>query len=172
RSRRTRASRARPSRYRRTRPDPGVAPPRPDRGCSSACGAPPPESSRGTTSPCRAGRGRRGGRSCRLWVERPCPHAARDLLDVVGEGAVAIECLRHLAHRRVGAPHSLPGREGFQEFEPLGPREQLDRDDARRVPENALRDRKSTRLNSSHLVISYAVFCLKKKITETLTTHT
>src|SRR5256885_10759849 len=25
-------------------------------------------------------------------------------------------------------------------------------------------DRKSTRLNSSHLVISYAVFCLKKKL--------
>src|SRR5256885_6895569 len=29
-------------------------------------------------------------------------------------------------------------------------------------------DRKSTRLNSSHLVISYAVFCLKKKITNNL----
>src|SRR2546426_2115047 len=28
---------------------------------------------------------------------------------------------------------------------------------------DARRDRKSTRLNSSHLVISYAVFCLKKK---------
>src|SRR5258705_9857481 len=28
----------------------------------------------------------------------------------------------------------------------------------------SLRDRKSTRLNSSHLGISYAVFCLKKKI--------
>src|SRR2546426_6595359 len=27
----------------------------------------------------------------------------------------------------------------------------------------AVKDRKSTRLNSSHLVISYAVFCLKKK---------
>src|SRR5256885_5094956 len=27
----------------------------------------------------------------------------------------------------------------------------------------SLKDRKSTRLNSSHLVISYAVFCLKKK---------
>src|SRR5690625_5618855 len=26
-----------------------------------------------------------------------------------------------------------------------------------------LRDRKSTRLNSSHVAISYAVFCLKKK---------
>src|SRR5688500_19718276 len=33
-------------------------------------------------------------------------------------------------------------------------------------------DRKSTRLNSSHLVISYAVFCLKKKKNETTTcTH-
>src|SRR5256885_9631327 len=31
-------------------------------------------------------------------------------------------------------------------------------------PQHA-KDRKSTRLNSSHLVISYAVFCLKKKHT-------
>src|SRR5205807_3287460 len=31
-------------------------------------------------------------------------------------------------------------------------------------------DRKSTRLNSSHLVTSYAVFCLKKKIGTTSTT--
>src|SRR5256885_3736436 len=30
-------------------------------------------------------------------------------------------------------------------------------------PPRGVRDRKSTRLNSSHLVISYAVFCLKKK---------
>src|SRR5256885_9462905 len=30
-------------------------------------------------------------------------------------------------------------------------------------PYNVPVDRKSTRLNSSHLVISYAVFCLKKK---------
>src|SRR5438132_7426622 len=30
------------------------------------------------------------------------------------------------------------------------------------------RDRKSTRLNSSHTVISYAVFCLKKKKTQIL----
>src|SRR5256885_11121681 len=29
-------------------------------------------------------------------------------------------------------------------------------------------DRKSTRLNSSHLVISYAVFCLKKKIKDNI----
>src|SRR5258708_28224882 len=31
--------------------------------------------------------------------------------------------------------------------------------------EGALIDRKSTRLNSSHQIISYAVFCLKKKNT-------
>src|SRR2546426_2743722 len=33
-------------------------------------------------------------------------------------------------------------------------------------------DRKSTRLNSSHLVISYAVFCLKKKKNSTSSTST
>src|SRR5256885_5032651 len=32
-------------------------------------------------------------------------------------------------------------------------------------------DRKSTRLNSSHLVISYAVFCLKKKKNIMVTLH-
>src|SRR5256885_6683331 len=32
-----------------------------------------------------------------------------------------------------------------------------------RAAATKLGDRKSTRLNSSHLVISYAVFCLKKK---------
>src|SRR5205807_9318708 len=45
------------------------------------------------------------------------------------------------------------------------------RDGHRAIPRRAARvqagattrDRKSTRLNSSHLVISYAVFCLKKK---------
>src|SRR5690606_39459955 len=31
------------------------------------------------------------------------------------------------------------------------------------LPERRLQDRKSTRLNSSHVKISYAVFCLKKK---------
>src|SRR3712207_8145623 len=39
---------------------------------------------------------------------------------------------------------------------PGGPAEALDRRDSRG-------DRKSTRLNSSHANISYAVFCLKKK---------
>src|SRR5699024_12752227 len=36
----------------------------------------------------------------------------------------------------------------------------------RLVEMGGVRDRKSTRLNSSHVSISYAVFCLKKKITK------
>src|SRR5215208_162067 len=50
---------------------------------------------------------------------------------------------RPLAHRSAGAPE-----EGWS---------------GRRRPPWAHRDRKSTRLNSSHVAISYAVFCLKKK---------
>src|SRR5256885_8628314 len=37
------------------------------------------------------------------------------------------------------------------------------RPEQRRRVRQQRKDRKSTRLNSSHLVISYAVFCLKKK---------
>src|SRR5258708_22921456 len=41
------------------------------------------------------------------------------------------------------------------------------RDEVRSAPRNEIlrapEDRKSTRLNSSHQIISYAVFCLKKK---------
>src|SRR5256885_4828827 len=41
-------------------------------------------------------------------------------------------------------------------------RDALQLEQGRHQPISTL-DRKSTRLNSSHLVISYAVFCLKKK---------
>src|SRR5256885_11793188 len=51
---------------------------------------------------------------------------------------------------------------------PHGRGEDVPRRDLHRVEEDEVagllpEDRKSTRLNSSHLVISYAVFCLKKK---------
>src|SRR5438876_5719851 len=52
----------------------------------------------------------------------------------------------------------------------LGPIETEGGDDPRRTP--PLEDRKSTRLNSSHPSISYAVFCLKKKIMTFLTSST
>src|SRR3712207_8605751 len=41
----------------------------------------------------------------------------------------------------------------------------------RRRARDRRRDRKSTRLNSSHANISYAVFCLKKKIHRTSSQH-
>src|SRR5256885_16652058 len=52
------------------------------------------------------------------------------------------------------SPIHLPGRVLHRQLAAL-------RGAGRLLP--AAGDRKSTRLNSSHLVISYAVFCLKKK---------
>src|SRR5699024_11282745 len=46
------------------------------------------------------------------------------------------------------------GRRGHEHFDPFS---------AQGVHEGEQQDRKSTRLNSSHVSISYAVFCLKKK---------
>src|SRR5687768_18328548 len=43
------------------------------------------------------------------------------------------------------------------------PEEDSDKDGVRNGVELQIQDRKSTRLNSSHGYISYAVFCLKKK---------
>src|SRR5258707_3785342 len=76
-----------------------------------------------------------------------------------------------LFRSRHPAPHPVHGQGRAVEVPvvghvPLG---------AGRVPRRPQRglaheDRKSTRLNSSHANISYAVFCLKKKNTDTYTT--
>src|SRR5256885_12905933 len=61
-------------------------------------------------------------------------------------------------------------------FKSICPMPQVNRQLILRTRPNGLlqpvqaRDRKSTRLNSSHLVISYAVFCLKKKKNQYLIT--
>src|SRR2546429_3456105 len=52
-------------------------------------------------------------------------------------------------------PICAPAGTAFEELRPLAPLLAAD--------EAGLLDRKSTRLNSSHGYISYAVFCLKKK---------
>src|SRR5207253_5744501 len=59
-----------------------------------------------------------------------------------------------------------PGR---NDFEPLGSRTRSNESlfDCGNCSRRRSRDRKSTRLNSSHVAISYAVFCLKKKKTPT-----
>src|SRR5438034_4386545 len=70
-----------------------------------------------------------------------------------GEGVeqnyeLAAECYRKAAGARSG-PEPMHEAKQMTTGQPVGA---------------ASQDRKSTRLNSSHTVISYAVFCLKKKI--------
>src|SRR5690349_24194113 len=53
--------------------------------------------------------------------------------------------------------------DGVFQVRSTGGDSQLGGDDIDRALAGVLLDRKSTRLNSSHVEISYAVFCLKKK---------
>src|SRR5256885_6630551 len=81
---------------------------------------------------------------------------------------------RRRAPRPVGATFHRAGHKSTREHR-RSPRDETDgRQPARQTHAESSRrvrwvrgwtiaDRKSTRLNSSHLVISYAVFCLKKK---------
>src|SRR3712207_8274552 len=75
-----------------------------------------------------------------------------------------------------GAPRVLPvegatledALDGLGHVEPTAAERGVERHDA--VPAQPEQDRKSTRLNSSHANISYAVFCLKKKNKQTQST--
>src|SRR5256885_12869460 len=69
------------------------------------------------------------------------------------------------AARELGAPHPASAD---QSASPTAPPSEPPPVPPAAAPDAAisLQDRKSTRLNSSHLVISYAVFCLKKKKTQ------
>src|SRR2546426_9317654 len=86
-------------------------------------------------------RGQLGAPSFPVLCERGKPsHVARTLLSARSHSR---RCRRERP-RSCSPYHCHPGGSGVLR--------------SRRTP-----DRKSTRLNSSHLVISYAVFCLKKK---------
>src|SRR5947209_10623931 len=61
---------------------------------------------------------------------------------------------------RSPGPHQRRSPERVCRLQRNGPRARQRRTD---FPEDRTTDRKSTRLNSSHANISYAVFCLKKK---------
>src|SRR5690606_40897991 len=79
-------------------------------------------------------------------VKRVTRRDASSLRDIAGSG-VEVSACRFLPST---TPHACPMRRQAREY---------------RLRERAgERDRKSTRLNSSHVKISYAVFCLKKKI--------
>src|SRR5690349_22393787 len=72
-------------------------------------------------------------------------------------GAVAGVCVGNGRRRPVHGALGEDEQDGEADRGDDGPA------DLRRAPWHRHRDRKSTRLNSSHVEISYAVFCLKKK---------
>src|SRR5688500_20213024 len=91
---------------------------------------------------------------------------------------LSVSLFDHMSHTHCPSLPSFPTRRSSDlQVRALLPvireaRQRRDRRDLRALddgtPEHAAMelepvDRKSTRLNSSHLVISYAVFCLKKK---------
>src|SRR3989442_5811246 len=87
----------------------------------------------------------------------------RDSID--GPGVVVRDEQRavgHLVQVRGAAPRLVVLQPSRGEALLLGGLAHGQRDRCHAVPE-LLGDRKSTRLNSSHVRISYAVFCLKKK---------
>src|SRR3712207_8970812 len=69
--------------------------------------------------------------------------------------------LLNVSEEPVGAGRGQAASRGEKDGRAQVTRQAGDRRDARRVVRG--QDRKSTRLNSSHANISYAVFCLKKK---------
>ena len=81
-------------------------------------------------------------RSCRLAIANVGPMAGLDLIKALDPNSEAKNRLEILNSLIEIGPHA---------------------DALVAVLLQALKDRKSTRLNSSHVVISYAVFCLKKK---------
>src|SRR2546430_7488566 len=107
-----------------------------------------------------------------VWdLARPLPDGAKVTI-LTDKDPQALELLRHSsAHVLATAVRQLfpqakigfgpPIEDGFYyDFEvqrPFGP------EDLEAIEKRMVEDRKSTRLNSSHSQISYAVFCLKKK---------
>src|SRR5690242_21625501 len=71
----------------------------------------------------------------------------------------------HIETRGLHAGRSLQVACTAAECESISEKTGVARDELRWLAECCMQDRKSTRLNSSHMSISYAVFCLKKKRT-------
>src|SRR5258708_13265540 len=77
----------------------------------------------------------------------------------IGPRADFAERLRQLRSGQGLTLRALASRSGYTQASLSAVEQDLDA--------RARRDRKSTRLNSSHQIISYALFCLKKKKTTT-----
>src|SRR6266850_5433747 len=102
-------------------------------------------------SPWKLDRERRGERA-ELFVRAGpvAPHDHRDARRPIEDGQRVVPRARVVGDALARPREERHGARGIGSA--VGPRGRDDHE-----------DRKSTRLNSSHLVISYAVFCLKKK---------
>src|SRR5690606_40199181 len=101
------------------------------------------------------------------WLVRGQHSVLIGILNAIAESL--LEILRTDSHTRPERPSLAGPHEGDRISKPEGSRLSVDRTGVIPIPirgkENVTltQDRKSTRLNSSHVKISYAVFCLKKK---------
>src|SRR5437868_10124190 len=93
----------------------------------------------------------------RLPLSRPSLNMGRS----AGRGAPILS--RDLLRLGVGSFSESEGPVLLRDLDEVDPDVLAPHAQARDVLRNAAVDRKSTRLNSSHVSISYAVFCLKKK---------
>src|SRR6266446_9682799 len=95
----------------------------------------------------------------------------RDPSDLAPHDGLEPQQLEHRAERHGTVAAARGTHRGVRDVRPAGlgdgrpaARDAWDaREERQPAHTGAAQDRKSTRLNSSHLVISYAVFCLKKK---------
>src|SRR5690554_7058600 len=92
-----------------------------------------------------------------------CPPTARYTLPEKSHGVSSTSKVNPALLLRRSSSLPFSAEAGVQK----PPGKLLSRSNARLIPASpsilAVEDRKSTRLNSSHVRISYAVFCLKKK---------
>src|SRR2546422_11515195 len=98
----------------------------------------------------------------RVGSARPAPVGGGSRARDFGSQARRLEGVHDRGPEQPGVQVSMAPRR--RETDVPGLREDGEvRDPQREHPQGAAADRKSTRLNSSHGYISYAVFCLKKK---------
>src|SRR2546426_2096150 len=96
-------------------------------------------------------------------VGHPPQHAVCDPLQWAYDGAPGEVRSGDRVHPALGHHARVARPAALQEQLPELQQVPSPQGDSRATVYSAAIDRKSTRLNSSHLVISYAVFCLKKK---------
>src|SRR2546430_4812240 len=88
-----------------------------------------------------------------------------------GDRNLVDELTNHPVHLGLLPPREDVRDQAHQPAGMVGEGDRIELEESPQFQEQQLADRKSTRLNSSHSQISYAVFCLKKKKSSRLLRH-